>query len=267
MTDAIELSWVDKTFYVARTGGEFVALKNVNLRVREGEFFCLLGPSGCGKSTLLHMIAGFENATSGELRILGKPNGGPGVDRGVIFQSEMALFGWLTVEENVGYGLRARGVARSERKERVAYYLDLVGLTRHRRSYPREISGGMKQRVQIARVLANDPTILLMDEPFGALDAQTRAEMQTYIAKLWEDLRKTVVFVTHDVAEAVWLADRIGIMSAGPAATVRTIVTNELARPRGKMTAAFAEMYNTLTAELERAFAIDSAAHEGGVSV
>ncbi len=256
MSVAINLSSVGKTFYRQRGGAAFAALENVNLEIEEGEFFCLLGPSGCGKSTLLHMIAGFEMPTRGDLRVFGERVRGPGVDRGVIFQSELALFSWLTVEENIAYGLRARGIPRKQREASVERYVDLVGLRGHRKSYPREISGGMKQRVQIARILANDPAILLMDEPFGALDAQTRAQMQRYIAELWANLHKTIIFVTHDVAEAVWLADRIGVMTVGPRATVKTIVNNDIARPRAAMTAEFVRIYNELTAELEGAFGV-----------
>ena len=249
MPAAIELRGVSKSFGHNSTG--YLAVQDVNLAIEEGEFFCLLGPSGCGKSTLLHMIAGFESPTVGNMLVFGEPVRAPGADRAVVFQSELALFSWLTVEENVAYGLRARGVPIKQRMNIVGHYLDLVGLISHRRQYPRELSGGMKQRVQIARVLANDPAILLMDEPFGALDAQTRSRMQKHLAHLWTQLRKTVVFVTHDVAEAIWLGDRIGVMTAGPAATVKGIFANDLKRPREQMTPEFAGLFNKLASQLE----------------
>jgi len=227
-----------------------VALADLNLTVHEGEFFCLLGPTGCGKSTLLHLIAGFERPTRGQVLVFEQPVADPSADRGVIFQTELALFSWLTVEENVAYGLRARGLPAEERRAIIEHNLRLVGLLQHRKRYPRELSGGMKQRVQIARVLANDPKILLMDEPFGALDAQTRNYMQREVTAIWTALRKTVVFVTHDVAEAIWLGNRVGVMTPGPGSSVKTIVSNELRRPRERMTPEFIEMFNFLTDEL-----------------
>jgi NitT/TauT family transport system ATP-binding protein len=169
----------------------------------------------------------------------------------VVFQTELALFPWLTVEENVAFGLRMRGASAAERSAALDRNLDLVGLSKHRRKFPRELSGGMKQRVQIARALANDPDILLMDEPFGALDAQTRRRMQEEVVRIWSQARKTVVFITHDIGEAIWLADRIGVMTRGPAARVKEIVEVALPRPRRTMTPEFVEIYNALSASIQ----------------
>jgi NitT/TauT family transport system ATP-binding protein len=248
--NSIELRGVTKVF-TGGVAGEYAALGGVDLAIREGEFFCLLGPTGCGKSTVLHLVAGFEKATQGEISIKGRPVAGPGADRGVVFQSEIALFPWLTVEENVGFGGRMRGLAPDLRRERIERNLDLVGLAKHRTKFPRELSGGMKQRVQIARALANDPDFLLMDEPFGALDAQTRRRMQEEVVRIWSEARKTVLFITHDIGEAIWCADRIGVMTRGPAAKVKEIVDVKLPRPRHTMTADFVELYNALSASIQ----------------
>ena len=252
-TAMISVRDAGKRFPATRDGNAYEALSGVDLAVREGEFFCLLGPSGCGKSTLLNMIAGFEGATRGVVEVEGKAVSRPGPERGVVFQTDRALYPWLTVEENVEYGLRARRVPKAQRRKVVDHNIGLVGLADHRTKFPPQLSGGMKQRVQIARVLANDPTILLMDEPFGALDAQTRGRMQRQLGDLWGRSGKTVVFVTHDVAEAIWLADRIGVMTQGPAARMRSIVDNPLPRPRDQMTPQFTELFNRLTNELEEA--------------
>lgn len=193
MTEAvIEIEGVSKTFRRPDRRGEFTALENVDLEVSSGEFVCLLGPSGCGKSTLLHMIAGFEHPTTGRIQVNGAPVTGPGPDRGVVFQSELAVFPWLTVAQNVEYGLRVRKIPQRQRRETVERALQMVGLAAHRDKLPRELSGGMKQRVQIARTLANDPACLLMDEPFGALDAQTRSRLQGELANIWDQQHKTV---------------------------------------------------------------------------
>lgn len=246
---SIELRNVRKAFQGGATG-EYVALDGLDLSVREGEFFCLLGPTGCGKSTVLHLVAGFETPTSGTVDVKGHLVSGPGADRGVVFQTEIALFPWLTVEENVAFGPRMRSMSSTARKDAVERNLELVGLARHRSKFPRELSGGMKQRVQIARALANDPDFLLMDEPFGALDAQTRRRMQEEVVRIWSEARKTVIFITHDIGEAIWLADRIGVMTRGPAARVKEIVEVGLPRPRHTMTAEFVELYNALTATI-----------------
>jgi NitT/TauT family transport system ATP-binding protein len=200
---------------------------------------------------VLHLIAGFDLPTAGSIAVRGRPVTGPGADRGVVFQTELALFPWLTVEENVAFGLKMRGAPAAERAAVLDRNLDLVGLSKHRRKFPRELSGGMKQRVQIARALANDPDILLMDEPFGALDAQTRRRMQEEVVRIWTEARKTVVFITHDIGEAIWLADRIGVMTRGPAARVKEVVEVALPRPRKTMTPEFVEIYNALSASIQ----------------
>jgi NitT/TauT family transport system ATP-binding protein len=195
--------------------GDLPALSAVDLEVGEGEFVSIVGPSGCGKSTLLYILGGFIRADSGTVELGGKPVTGPGTDRGVVFQ-EYALFPWLTVTQNIRYGLEMTGVARREREETVRRLVRTIGLEGFEHRFPRELSGGMKQRVAIARTLAYDPSILLLDEPFGALDAQTRETMQDELLRLWQATRKTVVMVTHDVNEAVYLSDRVLVMSQRP---------------------------------------------------
>jgi NitT/TauT family transport system ATP-binding protein len=201
--------------YRPPTGRPVLALENVALEVREREFLALLGPSGCGKSTLLYLIGGFLPTEQGRILIDGKPVEGPGPDRGIVFQ-HFALFPWKTVRANVLYGLERQGMAREAREKRAQDFIDLVGLTGFEDSYPSQLSGGMKQRTAIARTLAFDPKILLMDEPFGALDAQTRSLMQTELLAIWQRSPTTVIFVTHDVQEAVYLAERVAVMSARP---------------------------------------------------
>ena len=213
-------------------GQKYVALHNVSFSISPGEFLCLLGPSGCGKSTLLRMIAGFLPPSSGEILVRGEHVRRPGLDRAVVFQGDAALFNWLTTEENVGFGLRMRHVPLAERREIVAENIRLVGLEGFEHYYPNQLSGGMRQRVQIARVLANDPAILLMDEPFGALDAQTRDIMQQELSRIWSSSKKTVLFITHDIEESLLLGDRVAIMTAGPAATIKKVVPIPLPRPR-----------------------------------
>jgi len=196
-------------------GREVLALENVALEVHRREFVALLGPSGCGKSTLLYLVGGFLPAERGAIRVDGAPVAGPGPDRGIVFQ-HFALFPWKTVRANVLYGLEKLGLARQEREQRAQSYIDMVGLSGFEDSYPSQLSGGMKQRAAIARTLAIDPKILLMDEPFGALDAQTRSLMQSELLRIWQRTPKTVLFVTHDVQEAVYLAERVVVMSARP---------------------------------------------------
>jgi NitT/TauT family transport system ATP-binding protein len=198
------------------------ALAEVSLEVRRREFFALLGPSGCGKSTLLYLIGGFFATEAGRILVDGEPVAAPGADRGIVFQ-HFALFPWKTVRANVRYGLERLKIPRAEREARAQAMIDLVGLRGFEDSYPSQLSGGMKQRTAIARTLAFDPSILLMDEPFGALDAQTRALMQTELLGIWQRTPKTVIFVTHDVQEAVYLADRVAVMSARPG-RIKTIV-------------------------------------------
>jgi len=213
-------------------GRDYVAVHDVSFSISSGEFLCLLGPSGCGKSTLLRMVAGFLPPSAGEILVRGECVKGPGVDRAVVFQGDAALFNWLTTEENVEFGLRMRGVPVAERRRIVAENIRLVGLEGFEHHHPNQLSGGMRQRVQIARVLANDPAILLMDEPFGALDAQTRGIMQQELSRIWSSRRKTVLFITHDIEESLLLGDRIAVMTAGPAATIKKVLPVPLARPR-----------------------------------
>lgn len=215
-----------------RSSSEYLALRSINLSISAGEFLCLLGPSGCGKSTILRMIAGFLSPTSGEILRHGKPVEGPGIDRGVVFQGDAAIFNWLTVEENISFGPRMQGIPEAEYRDVVSDNIRMVGLAGFEQYQPNQLSGGMRQRLQIARVLANDPEILLMDEPFGALDAQTREIMQQELSRIWSSRRKTVLFITHDIDEALILADRIAIMTAGPAATIKSFLDVTLPRPR-----------------------------------
>ncbi len=198
-----------------RAGAEVVAIDRFSLDVAEGEFVTIVGPSGCGKTTFLHIVGGFEVATSGTIALDGVPIRAPGQDRGMLFQ-EFSLYPWLTVERNVGWPLEVQRLGRAARRERVQHYLDMVGLTAFANHYPSELSGGMKQRVALARLLAQDPKVLLMDEPFGALDAQTRELMQEQLEAIWRKNRKTVLFVTHDIDEAVYLGTRVVVFTARP---------------------------------------------------
>src|SRR5580693_7250885 len=206
-------------------GRTVLALSDVSLEVRPREFLALLGPSGCGKSTLLHLVGGFLPTIAGRILVEGKPVKAPGPDRGIVFQ-HFALFPWKTVRGNILYGLERQGLPRDEREARAQSFIDLVGLSGFEDSYPSQLSGGMKQRTAIARTLAFDPRMLLMDEPFGALDAQTRSLMQAELSSIWEKTRKTVIFVTHDVHEAVYLAGRVAVMSARPG-RIKTIVDTQ----------------------------------------
>jgi NitT/TauT family transport system ATP-binding protein len=201
--------------YRPPSGRPVLALEDVSLDVKPREFLALLGPSGCGKSTLLYLLGGFLPTETGKILIEGQPVGAPGPDRGIVFQ-HFALFPWKTVRANILYGLERIGLPRDERMARAQSFIDLVGLAGFEESYPSQLSGGMKQRTALARTLAFDPKILLMDEPFGALDAQTRSLMQAELLGIWQRTPKTVIFVTHDVQEAVYLADRVAVMSARP---------------------------------------------------
>ncbi|TDR93529.1 NitT/TauT family transport system ATP-binding protein [Enterovirga rhinocerotis] len=225
----IEIGNVGKVYGTAGDGA-VIALDGVSLTIARGEFVSLLGPSGCGKSTLLNILAGFQPATTGRILQDGHPITGPDPSRTVVFQ-DYALFGWMTVQKNVEFGLKAKGVGRAERAERARALIDTVRLTGFEDKYPHEISGGMKQRAAIARALAPDPDILLMDEPFGALDAQTRVLLQEEIARISSEAGKTVVFVTHGIEEAVFLADRVVVMSPRPG-RIREEVLVPLPRPR-----------------------------------
>ena len=216
--------------YKTPSGGTFTALEQVSFEVPDQQFAVLVGPSGCGKSSLLYLTAGLAEPTSGEIYVGGKQVDGPGADRGMVFQG-YTLFPWLTVRKNIEFGLKRRGVPAAERKETVEYYLNEVGLLRFADNYSKQLSGGMMQRVAIARALANDPQILLMDEPFGALDSQTRLQMQQLLLKVWEHSKKTVLFVTHDIDEAILLGDRIFVMGARPG-RIKEVLDVPIGRPR-----------------------------------
>ena len=211
-----------------RNGDSIQVLENINAEVVEGEFVCLVGPSGCGKSTLLNIVAGFLEPTSGEVLVEGNPVRGPDPRRIFVFQ-ENGVFPWLNVSDNICFGLRRQ--TRQERNRILAHYIDMVGLNGFERAYPRELSGGMKQRVEIARALAASPDIIYMDEPFGALDFMTRLKMRADLVRIWQSEKKTILFVTHDIEEAVQLADRVLVMSNRPA-TIQKIVEIDLPRPR-----------------------------------
>jgi len=215
---------------VTRKFNGFTALENISFRVREKGFICILGPSGCGKTTLLRLAAGLDLPTSGEILLDGKKIEGPGPDRGVVFQ-EYALFPWRTVRRNVEFGLEIKGVTVEDRSKIVDKYLEIVQLTRFADAYPHELSGGMKQRVAIARALANEPKILLMDEPFGALDAQTRNQLQEELLGIWDRERESVLFITHNVDEAVFLGEQIVLLTASPG-RVKEIIDVNIPRPR-----------------------------------
>jgi NitT/TauT family transport system ATP-binding protein len=211
----------------------YLALDGIQLEVSQGEFVCLLGPSGCGKSTLLNILAGFDRATDGAVDFEGAPVRGAGRDRVMFFQDAgAALLPWLSAEENVSFALRVRSVPKAEWPAIIDKYLAMVGLQEHRRKFPAQLSGGMRQRLQIARALAVEPKVLLMDEPFGALDALTRRRMHGFLLEIWQRTGKTIVFVTHDIAEAVTLADRICVMSLGPGSRIVEVIEVKLPRPR-----------------------------------
>jgi NitT/TauT family transport system ATP-binding protein len=224
---AIDIRAVDKVYPGANP---VTALDKIDLEIADGEFAALLGPSGCGKSTLLNMLAGFENVTAGDLRVYGDAVSAPGPDRAVVFQ-EAALFPWLNVWENVVFGPKVQGLASAAYEAKARETLKLVGLENFHRHLPVQLSGGMKQRVGIARVLVMEPKLMLMDEPFGALDAQTRLTMQQLLLDVWQALKKTVIFVTHDIDEAILLADTIYVMSARPG-RVQSRIPVDLPRPR-----------------------------------
>jgi NitT/TauT family transport system ATP-binding protein len=222
---------IRKAFEVGSAGGAVPALEGVDLDIRSGEFLALVGPSGCGKSTFLDIVAGLSRADSGSLDIEGRPVQGPGLDRGVVFQG-YALFPWRTVLENVEFGLEAQGLPKGRRREIAREHIRLVGLEAFEERHPHQLSGGMRQRVAIARALAHDPEILLMDEPFGALDAQTRERLQLEMLKIKQKTAKTVLFVTHSIEEAVLLSDRVAVMTSRPG-TIKTIVDISLGGDRG----------------------------------
>jgi len=234
--------------YRSMQGDDYGAVEHFSVDIEAGEFFCLLGPSGCGKTTVLKMLAGFEAPSAGQILMDGEAVGGASRDRAVVFQGDDSLYGWLTALENVEFGLRMRRVPKAERRERAMRYLELVGLDGQGRKYPAELSGGMKQRIQIARVLANEPKMLLMDEPFAALDAQTRALMQEELARIWRTTRTTVLFITHDIDEAITLGSRIGVMRAGPRSQVKGLIDVELNGARDRTDDAFMRCYRQVHA-------------------
>jgi NitT/TauT family transport system ATP-binding protein len=225
---ALEVSDLRKSY--TKSDATLQILDVARFAVQEGEFVTVIGPSGCGKSTFLHIMGGFIPADAGSIRVYGTEVSGPGPDRGMMFQ-EFALFPWKTVAGNVAWGLEAQDFPKDKREQIVDRYLDLTGLAEFRSHYPAELSGGMKQRVALARVLAFDPKVLLMDEPFGALDAQTRETMQEEVTRLWERTKKTIVFVTHDIEEAVYLGDRVVVLTARPG-RIKQEVKIDLPRPR-----------------------------------
>jgi NitT/TauT family transport system ATP-binding protein len=227
-TAAVTVRQVQKIF---KTGArEVVALKDIDLTINAGEFVCLLGPSGCGKSTLLNAIAGFALPSAGTIDALGQAVREPGPDRGMVFQ-EYALFPWMSVARNIAFGLEIKGWPKAEIKERVDSLLEMLRLTEFRERYPKDLSGGMRQRVAIARVLALDPPIMLMDEPFGALDALTRRSLQDELLRIWQATGKTIVFVTHSIEESIYLADRVVVMTYRPG-TIKADLALDLPRPR-----------------------------------
>jgi len=233
---------VNKVFLTE--GRELVALKGIDLEIPRGQFTCLLGPSGCGKSTLLNAVAGFALPSSGSISADGRPVTGPGPDRGMVFQ-EYALFPWMTVEQNVAFGLEIKGMQKAEIGRRVGELLAMLSLSDFRQRFPKDLSGGMRQRVAIARVLALDSPIMLMDEPFGALDALTRRNLQDELLRLWAELKKTIIFVTHSIEEAIYMADRIVVMTYRPGTVKRDILV-ELPRMRDPA----APEFNALKREL-----------------
>ena len=251
MQGTVVIDRVDKRY--EGDGGDVLALESIQATIGEGEFVCLLGPSGCGKSTLLRIIAGLIAPSAGRVLIDSQPVRGCGPDRAFVFQ-DYALFPWMTVQANVAFGLAARGVAPEEQRRKALELLKLVGLAEFAAKYPHHLSGGMKQRVSIARALAVEPRILLMDEPFGALDAQTRMVMQDELLRIWASLRKTVIFVTHSISEALLLGDTVLLMSARPG-RVKSVLKVDLPRPRDESAPRMIELRRQLLAELSEEIA------------
>jgi len=240
--DHIQIDGVHKVFHGSER--HVVALQDIHLDIAQGQFVCLLGPSGCGKSTLLNAIAGFSLPSSGQIRVNGRVVDAPGPERGMVFQ-EYALFPWMTVEKNIAFGLEIKGLPAADIASRVDALLHKLGLADFRRRFPKDLSGGMRQRVAIARVLALDSPILLMDEPFGALDALTRRNLQDELLRIWAELGKTVVFVTHSIEEAIYLADRIVVMTYRPG-TIKRDLLLDLPRARDPASADFNALKRSL---------------------
>ena len=247
---SVSIQAVSRVFETPK-GQRTQALQPVDFEVKDNDFVTILGPSGCGKSTLLRIVAGLDHATSGRVLLDGVPVEGPGADRGMVFQS-YTLFPWLTIEQNIRFGLRERGMPEAQQKERAAYFIAKVGLRGFEQHFPKQLSGGMQQRTAIARALANDPKILLMDEPFGALDNQTRVLMQELLLGIWEAERKTVLFVTHDIDEAIFMANRVAVFSARPG-RIKTELAVDLPHPRHytiKTSPEFMDLKARLTEEI-----------------
>ncbi|KKW68601.1 sulfonate ABC transporter ATP-binding protein [Lampropedia cohaerens] len=256
----LSIQGVSRTF-ISPKGLATQALLPVDFEVQENDFVTILGPSGCGKSTMLRIVAGLDFPSSGQVLLEGQAVQGPGADRGMVFQS-YTLFPWLTIEQNIRFGLRERGMPPAQQKERSDYFIAKVGLRGFEQHYPKQLSGGMQQRTAIARALANDPKILLMDEPFGALDNQTRVLMQELLLGIWEAERKTVLFVTHDIDEAIFMANRVAVFSARPG-RIKSDIAVELPHPRHytvKTSPEFMALKARLTEEI-RAEALAAAAH------
>jgi NitT/TauT family transport system ATP-binding protein len=251
----IRIDRVSKEFK-GLSGETYTALHEVSIDVRKGDFYCLLGPSGCGKSTILNLVAGFEKPTRGRIQISkavqARPDPEPGTDRIMIFQeSSAALFPWLNVEENILFGPKLVGIVRSEYQSRLQIYLRMVGLSRHAQKFPFELSGGMKQRVQIARSLIMEPEVLLMDEPFAALDAISKRSLQRQLSRIWQETHKTVMYVTHDIIEALLLGTRIAVMSASPSSRIKREIRVDLPRPRMLGSMEFVEAARLLESLIE----------------
>ena len=268
----LQFQGVGKVFLDSR-GSDYAATRDITISIDRGDFYCLLGPSGCGKSTLLGMVAGFEPPTSGRIFFSGaddrkdsiRPIVAAGVDRSMIFQDAAeALFPWLNVEENVRFGPRLRSARKQDYKENVQRYLRMVGLHDHAHKFPFELSGGMKQRVQIARALVMEPDILLMDEPFAALDAITKRLLQIEVSRIWQETGKTIIYVTHDIVEALLLGTRVAVMTAGPGATIKRELAVDLPRPRHTTDVAFVEFTKVLEDLLHQEVHQDPA--QGGVA-
>jgi len=242
----------DVSFSYAPASDDPLILQNVDLEIDNGEFLVLLGPSGCGKSTLLRLIAGFDHATAGTAAVDGVSITGPGKDRGMVFQDlESSLYPWLTVRQNVEFGLKVNRVEPTERKQLADEVLRMVNLTNHDRKFPDALSGGMKQRVQIARMLAMRPNIMLMDEPFAALDAQTRQMLQNQLVSIWSEVKRTAIYVTHDIREAINLGQRIVLMTAGPLAGIKHEYQVQLDYPRDQTDPVYIDLLSTITRDIE----------------
>jgi NitT/TauT family transport system ATP-binding protein len=251
----IQIDRVSKEF-TGLSGETYSALHDITINIRSGDFYCLLGPSGCGKSTILNLVAGFEKPTRGRIYInkapQRRPDPDPGTDRIMIFQeSSSALFPWLNVEENIVFGPKLAGIKRFEYESQLQIYLRMVGLSRHAQKFPFELSGGMKQRVQIARSLIMEPEVLLMDEPFAALDAISKRSLQRQLSRIWEETHKTIIYVTHDIIEALMLGTRVAVMTAGPLSRIKTEIPIDLPRPRMIGSMAFVEAAKLLEGLIE----------------